>query len=73
MFRSAGIGHYELCMDFEDCGICEALMIIMKNHMHDNGIIRDILRIINYVVDKGDDVHRLLDAGIHDDDDDDVV
>lgn len=69
MFRSERMEHYELFLKFEDCGICEALMIIMKNYMHDNGIIRDVLFIINYIVNNGDDVDRLLDAGIRDDDD----
>jgi hypothetical protein len=46
------------------------LMIIMKNDMHDNGIVRDVLFIIDYIMNNGDDMDRLLDAGIHDDDDD---
>jgi hypothetical protein len=52
----------DLYSSFEDCGICEALMTIMKVYKNDNDIIRDVLWIIHCVVDNGEPY--IVEAGL---------
>jgi hypothetical protein len=56
---------YEMIVKFERVGIYEALMSIMKIYMHDDGILREVLCIIDYlVINEGYRMERFLRAGL---------
>jgi hypothetical protein len=59
---------HSVCRNFEECGICEALMAIAEIYILDKMMVQDVLGIISYIISYGDvddnDVDNENDDGI---------
>jgi hypothetical protein len=52
------------CMNFERCGICEALITIIDVYILDNIMIRNVLYIIDIIINRGERIDKFVSAGL---------